>query len=79
MKGKNEADAEEMIKLLNLHLTQPEKQTRRVNGRRGPRTRSVCVVSELEKLSLEKEENNNNETTLICQMEPVIPIPVQVP
>jgi len=77
VKGKNEADTEEMIKLLNLHLTQPEKQSRRANGRRGPRTRSVCIVSELDNLTLKKEENNN-ETSLPSQTEAVLPIPVEV-
>jgi len=84
VKGKNEADTDEMIKLLNHHLAHPEKHMRRGSGRRGPRTRSVCV-SELEKLAISKEENNNNiendenETPLITQVQPVVPILVQVP
>ena len=61
IKGKNEADVEELIKLLNQHMSHPElRAVRRGSGRRGPRTRSVCV-SELKKMSIKSNEENNNE------------------
>ena len=81
VKGKNEADTEEMIKLLNQHLSQPEKQMRRGSGRRGPRTRSLCV-SEMEKLAIKNEEENNNEmsSNSLAHDTPVaIPVTAEVP
>jgi len=63
VKGKNDVDVEELIKLLSQHMAHPELQQRAVrrgSGRRGPRTRSVCV-SELKKMSIKNEEENNNE------------------
>lgn len=69
IKGKNEADVEEVIKLLNQHLAQPDKPVRRGSGRRVPRTRSLCTATDLEKqqqqqqtsssTKIETEENNN--------------------
>lgn len=61
VKGKNDADVNEVIELLNQHLAQPDRHIRRGSGRRGPRTRSLCTANELEKQSkVEPEENNNN-------------------
>lgn len=63
MKGKNEADVEEVIKLLTQHLAQPDRHIRRGSGRRGQRTRSLCTATELEKQAggkIELEENNND-------------------
>lgn len=70
MGSTNDADVEELIKLLTAHLSQPERPMRRGSGRRGPRTRSLCVT-ETDKMENKKsgdhknhkEENNNvNET-----------------
>lgn len=74
VKGKNEADVEEVIKLLNQHLAQPERHVRRGSGRRAPRTRSLCTATELEKQKQPVEENNN-ETTKVDNDLVVVPIP----
>ncbi|XP_046642233.1 uncharacterized protein LOC124327280 [Daphnia pulicaria] len=64
IKGKNEADVEEVSKLLNQHLAQPDKPVRRGSGRRTPRTRSLCTATDLEKQQpaskIEPEKNNND-------------------
>ncbi|KAI9552462.1 hypothetical protein GHT06_022828 [Daphnia sinensis] len=67
IKGKNEADVEEVIKLLNQHLAHPDKPIRRGSGRRAPRTRSLCAVTELDKQppSKTEEENNNDPAKVI--------------
>lgn len=65
MKGKNEADVEEVIKLLNQHLAQPDRHIRRGSGRRGPRTRSLCTAAELEKQAKSEPEENNNDTAKV--------------
>lgn len=65
---KNEADVEELIKLLIQHMSHPELQQRAVrrgSGRKGgQRTRSVCV-SELKKMAIKNEENNNDDDPMI--------------
>ena len=71
IKGKNEADVEELIKLLNQHMVQPDRNMRRGSGRRGPRTRSLCV-SELDKLTIKNEEENNNEPATVKSQTPVV-------
>lgn len=65
VKGKNEADVEEVIKLLNQHLAQPDRHIRRGSGRRGPRTRSLCTAAELEKQAKSEPEENNNDTAKV--------------
>ena len=73
VKGKNEADVDELVKLLQQHMAQPERAVRRAGGRRAPRTRSLCVVGELDKLSVkaEAEENNNNNNEAV-QVEEIV-------
>ncbi|EFX76572.1 hypothetical protein DAPPUDRAFT_106800 [Daphnia pulex] len=76
-KGKNEADVEEVIKLLNQHLAQPDKPVRRGSGRRVPRTRSLCTATDLEKQQpaskIEPEENNNDPVKVIMDVIPSTP------
>ncbi|XP_046439697.1 uncharacterized protein LOC124190866 [Daphnia pulex] len=75
--GKNEADVEEVIKLLNQHLAQPDKPVRRGSGRRAPRTRSLCTAMDLEKQQpaskIEPEENNNDPVKVIMDVIPSTP------
>jgi len=76
IKGKNEADVEEVIKLLNQHLAQPDKPVRRGSGRRAPRTRSLCTATDLEKQpssKIEPEENNNDLVKVISDVIPNTP------
>ena len=77
IKGKNEADVEEVIKLLNQHLAQPDKPVRRGSGRRAPRTRSLCTATDLEKQQpaskIEPEENNNDPVKVIMDVIPSTP------
>lgn len=61
VKGKNDADVNEVIELLNQHLAQPDRHIRRGSGRRGPRTRSLCTATELDKQGKGEPEENNNE------------------
>jgi hypothetical protein len=77
IKGKNEADVEEVIKLLNQQLAQPDKPVRRGSGRRAPRTRSLCTATDLEKQQpaskIEPEENNNDPVKVIMDVIPSTP------
>jgi hypothetical protein len=77
IKGKNEADVEEVIKLLNQHLAKPDKPARRGSGRRAPRTRSLCTATDLEKqqpaFKIEPEENNNDPVKVIMDVIPSTP------
>ncbi|EFX63673.1 hypothetical protein DAPPUDRAFT_118975 [Daphnia pulex] len=77
IKGKNEADVEEVIKLLNQHLAQPDRPVRRGSGRRAPRTRSLCTATDLEKQQpaskIEPEENNNDPVKVIMDVIPSTP------
>lgn len=77
IKGKNETDLEELIKLLNQHLAQPERSMRRGSGRRGPRTRSLCV-SELDKLAIKSDEENNNDKPA-SPVKVVVQVPSEAP
>ena len=76
VKGKNDSDVEELIKLLTQHLVQPDKHVRRGSGRRGPRTRSLCTANELEKQakSGELEENNNDPAKVISELVPTVAV-----
>ena len=77
IKGKNEADVEEVIKLLNQHLAKPDKPARRGSGRRAPRTLSLCTATDLEKqqpaFKIEPEENNNDPVKVIMDVIPSTP------
>lgn len=76
---KNEADVEELVKLLIQHMSHPElqqKAVRRGSGRKGgQRTRSVCV-SELKKMAIKNEENNNDDGIISGKNSSEIPSPV---
>ncbi len=75
IKGKNEADVEEVIKLLNQHLAQPDKPVRRGSGRRAPRTRSLCTATDLEKQQPAfKIENNNDPVKVVMDVIPSTPV-----
>ncbi|EFX86748.1 hypothetical protein DAPPUDRAFT_97630 [Daphnia pulex] len=77
IKGKNKADVEEVIKLLNQHLAQPDKPVRRGSGCRAPLTRSLCTATDLEKQQpaskIEPEENNNDPIKVIMNVIPSTP------
>ena len=60
VKGKNEVDVEELVKLLNQHLAQPDRPVRRNSGRRGQRTRSGSSPNETP--SKKEADDNNNES-----------------
>ena len=78
IKGKNEADLEELIKLLQQHMAHPDRNMRRGSGRRGPRTRSLCV-SELEKLAIKNEQEENNNETNATTAVPSTQVPAEAP
>ncbi|EFX64705.1 hypothetical protein DAPPUDRAFT_229767 [Daphnia pulex] len=65
--GKNEADVEEFIKLLNQHLAQPDKPVRRGSGRRAPRTRSLCNATDLEKQQPASKSSPRKTTTTLSK------------
>ncbi|EFX80307.1 hypothetical protein DAPPUDRAFT_318723 [Daphnia pulex] len=65
--GKNEADVEEVIKLLNQHLAQPDKPVRRGSGRRAPRTRSLCTATDLEKQQPASRSSPRKTTTTLSK------------
>ncbi|XP_046653342.1 uncharacterized protein LOC124343991 [Daphnia pulicaria] len=78
IKGKNEADVEEVIKLRKESTpAQPDKLVRRGSGRRAPRTRSLCTATDLEKQQpaskIEPEENNNDPVKVTMDVIPSTP------
>ena len=59
-------------------MAHPDRNMRRGSGRRGPRTRSLCV-SELEKLAIKNEQEENNNETNATTAVPSTQVPAEAP